>query len=398
MTKRIFLIVLSLIVALFISACGVIGGGGDPSFKLTVTVTGDGVVTSANGDINCGSDCDQTYTESTEVRLTATPNSGETFNGWGGACSGSGECTVTVDSAKTVTAEFSGGGTTPNPGGPFLFQAFVEAGEGTIASADGNINCTSDPDGDAANCAEEYPDGTTVVVTATAADGFVFDRFDGSSCSVDASEANVCTYTMSKDRDARIVFRPEGADVFPVVADSDDAEEYTTANPELSLEVGQVSLDSSDLELNYDEGGEINQIVGIRFEEVSAAVGKTIKEAFIQFTPGKPDATVPTLTITAQVSADPPTFSATTNNISSRLKTTASVTWTPAAWQNGSVTEATRTPDLYALMQEAGWTSGGSVVFIITGDGTDAQRNAISAKNGSARAPKLFIDYEETED
>jgi hypothetical protein len=40
------------------------------------------------------------------VTLTATPNSGAAFVGWSGACTGTGDCVVTVDADKTVAATF----------------------------------------------------------------------------------------------------------------------------------------------------------------------------------------------------------------------------------------------------------------------------------------------------
>lgn len=394
MTKRIFLVVFSLVAAVLISACGETTPG-PASFKLTVNKTGNGTVTSSNGDINCGSDCDQTYTQSTSVTLEAEPDEGATFSGWSGAgCTGTAACIVTVNSAKTVTATFTGGGTGPgpNPGGPFLFQAFVESGQGRLRSDDGKINCTSNPTDDAANCAAEYPNGTQVKLTATPDAGFVLNQFGGSSCTVDASNPNICTYTMSKDRDARVTFGPEGADTFELAADSDDAEQYTSSDG--TFTANTVVIDSSDLELNYDEGAKVTQLVGIRFTGVTAAAGKTISEVYIEFTPKARDATIPNLTIQAEASATPATFSAINNNISNRSLTTESVAWSPAAWTVDNVTAATRTPNLLSLMTASGWTSGGDVAFIITGEDTDAQRNAYSRDGNTSKAPKLVVVYQ----
>ena len=40
------------------------------------------------------------------MTLNATPGDGWAFTGWSGACSGTAECTVTMDAAKSVTATF----------------------------------------------------------------------------------------------------------------------------------------------------------------------------------------------------------------------------------------------------------------------------------------------------
>jgi subtilisin family serine protease len=84
------------------------------NYALTVTKSGvgSGTVTSSPAGITCGSVCSATYASGTSVSLTAAPNSGNTFTGWSGACTGAGSCVVTMDAAKSVNAIFdvSGGG------------------------------------------------------------------------------------------------------------------------------------------------------------------------------------------------------------------------------------------------------------------------------------------------
>jgi hypothetical protein len=63
-------------------------------------------VTSAPAGINCGTDCSESYAAGTVVTLTATPNKGAIFRGWGGACTGTGSCSVTMNAARSVTAQF----------------------------------------------------------------------------------------------------------------------------------------------------------------------------------------------------------------------------------------------------------------------------------------------------
>jgi len=78
-------------------------------YLLTVSKigNGEGTVTSNPAGINCGSDCTHYYINGTIVNLSATPSEGSTFNGWSGACSGSGICTVLMNAHKNVTASFN---------------------------------------------------------------------------------------------------------------------------------------------------------------------------------------------------------------------------------------------------------------------------------------------------
>ena len=73
-------------------------------FGLSLVVSGGGVVTGT--DINCSSNCNFSLYGVSSVTLTATPNAGSVFTGWGGACSGAGSCVVAMDAATSVTATF----------------------------------------------------------------------------------------------------------------------------------------------------------------------------------------------------------------------------------------------------------------------------------------------------
>ncbi len=73
-------------------------------YNLLVTKTGLGTVTATN--INCGLDCAEKYPANTNVTLTVTPNTGYTFTGWSGECTGM-ACTVAMTKDRTVTANFT---------------------------------------------------------------------------------------------------------------------------------------------------------------------------------------------------------------------------------------------------------------------------------------------------
>lgn len=76
-------------------------------YHVTVTVSGQGTVTSLPAAISCPGVCSGGFPSGTAVVLTATPASGWVFTGWGGACSaGTGTCRLGVTSSLSVTATF----------------------------------------------------------------------------------------------------------------------------------------------------------------------------------------------------------------------------------------------------------------------------------------------------
>ena len=85
-----------------------------PDVILTVFTTGYGSVTSSDARIDCGFDCYESYLPNSTVRLFANPIQGWLFSHWSGGCSGTSiSCLVTMDKAKSVTANFSFASTPP---------------------------------------------------------------------------------------------------------------------------------------------------------------------------------------------------------------------------------------------------------------------------------------------
>jgi hypothetical protein len=72
----------------------------------TGTGAGGGTVTSSPSGIDCGTACSGQFSYGTSVTLTATGSIHTTFEGWSGLCSGTGTCTVTMNGATSVTADF----------------------------------------------------------------------------------------------------------------------------------------------------------------------------------------------------------------------------------------------------------------------------------------------------
>jgi hypothetical protein len=76
---------------------------------LTVSLGGAGAgkVVSAPAGIDCGSTCKADFDKDQQVTLTASASMGSSFSGFGGACSGTSACSVTMTEAKTVSASFA---------------------------------------------------------------------------------------------------------------------------------------------------------------------------------------------------------------------------------------------------------------------------------------------------
>ncbi len=84
-----------------------VGSGSSFNLQVNRNGTGTGTVTSSPAGINCGSTCNASFANNTLVTLTPSPVAGSTFSSWSGDCSGSNSCQVTMNQARSVTANFS---------------------------------------------------------------------------------------------------------------------------------------------------------------------------------------------------------------------------------------------------------------------------------------------------
>jgi len=152
-----------------------------------------------------------------------------------------------------------------------------------------------------------------------------------------------------------------------------------------------MSVGSSDLELVVD--GSTTQKVGILFEGLGIPRAATITAAWIQFRAKETQSETTALTIQAQAIDNAPDFSS--GNISSRIRTSASVSWSPDPWTvTGETGPKQRTPDLKSVIQEVvnrgGWASGHDLAILITGSG---HRTAYAYDGGASSAPLLHVEW-----
>jgi uncharacterized repeat protein (TIGR02543 family) len=164
------------------------------TYALTVTKagTGGGMIMSTPSGIDCGTACSASFPAGTVVTLVADVNTGSTFAGWGGACSGTGACTVTMSQARSVSGTFN----TTTGTTYALTVTKAGAGSGTVTSNPAAINC-------GATCSTSYNSGTTVTLSAAAATGSAFAGWSGActgtaaTCAVSMTAARAVTATFN---------------------------------------------------------------------------------------------------------------------------------------------------------------------------------------------------------
>jgi hypothetical protein len=162
------------------------------TYTLDVSHNGGGIVTSVPTGISCGGDCSENYTINTTVTLTATPEVGYVFTGWGGACQGTGQCVVSMTQVRRVTAFFFR---------PVLSVYLINeyGGEvGTVTSTPSGINCGT-------LCSRAYNYGTQVTLTAIPPAGTVISGWSGDCFS---GSSPTCTVAMTRDYYIRVYFAP----------------------------------------------------------------------------------------------------------------------------------------------------------------------------------------------
>jgi hypothetical protein len=150
---------------------------------LTVTKQGNGAgtVTSSPGAISCGAACNASYSHDTVVTLTATPSAGSDFTTWGGACSGTGTCMVTMDQVRDVTATFTLRQYT-------LTVTRNGTGSGTVSSTPAGVTCPA-----SGACTGTFNHGTVVQLLANPASSSDFTMWMGAGCTGNGT----CNVTMT---------------------------------------------------------------------------------------------------------------------------------------------------------------------------------------------------------
>lgn len=162
-------------------------------YQVTVTVTGPGHVTApapdpSSGSIDCPGTCSALVKQQTEITLTATPDGGAQFTGWGGSCvqfGSSSTCTLSISGPKDVTAGF---GTPPPPPSRFTLTVHkAGTGSGFVGGA-GGIDCGP-------TCSASFGQNAQVKLLAVPDTGSTFAGWSGGGC----SGTDACTVTVTSN-------------------------------------------------------------------------------------------------------------------------------------------------------------------------------------------------------
>lgn len=160
------------------------------SSVLSVTKTGLGSVTSFPVGINCSGTCNAAFANGTSVTLTASPVTGYYFAGWGGACSGQGTCTLTINSNQTASANFM-----QIPTGQQLLTVTVSGG-GSVSTNPPGLSCNT-------TCSYPFPTSTAVSLIPSANTGQTFMGWTGGGCIGRSS----CLITMDSPKTVGATFQ-----------------------------------------------------------------------------------------------------------------------------------------------------------------------------------------------
>ena len=182
------------------------------STTLAVTGTGSGSVASTPAGIACtlasgtpSGTCSASLDAGTSVSLVATPAAGWTFAGWGGACTGTGPCNLTLNANANVSASFV---RTPVA----VTVAAAGSGNGIVTTSTGAGRCVI-TNGSAAptGCSISVEQNSSLTLTADPQFGSTFGGWEGAcsgtqlTCNVTPSQATAVTARFVSPHAARDV-------------------------------------------------------------------------------------------------------------------------------------------------------------------------------------------------
>jgi hypothetical protein len=127
-----------------------------PQLALTVRLKGAGEIQSDVPGVDCSVSCRTYWDAGSQIALTALPDDSDRFVRWTGACTGTGDCAVSLTQAVSAVAVF----------GPLRIPVRVSA------AGNGRIACTP-------SCGKSFSAGAPLKLRAVAAKGWRFAGWSG---------------------------------------------------------------------------------------------------------------------------------------------------------------------------------------------------------------------------
>ena len=265
---------------------------------------------------------------------------------------------TTLDNANVGLMRFS------NPGGPVLYPVRNINASASSLSLTGNVTKSVQSEND---------------------DGFEFNL---------AHTVLLNTTELQLGQNAS-VSPSAGAVNVAVAVDSDDAE-YRLDNNSVSLTNGDLDMSSE------NDTGTRQQIIGVRFANITIPVGATVTSAYMQFVESehKSSGTMTVEIVAEKVSGG--TFTSTDHpksrydNTTNLTSSASKVTWS-SAMPGDDVTM--QTPDITAMVQEvvngSGWLTGNAMTFLFKRPAASAALGRIGfvSANSTFNRPRLIVNY-----
>jgi hypothetical protein len=162
--------------------------------------TGTGLVSGGGiSGIACGSTCSKAFSSQSVITLNAYPDTGSTFVGWSGACSGTGACSADMSTVRNVTAEFAISTTPPsNTTYTVTIRRIGTALENGIVTGPG-VSC-------GLQCTATVTSGSPITFTATPGPNAKFSGWTLACAQPGAASGNTCTLRPTSNNIAYATF------------------------------------------------------------------------------------------------------------------------------------------------------------------------------------------------
>ena len=190
-------------------------------FTLSVTVEGEGSVSSSPNGIDCGADCSESFVQDQQVELAATNAENYLFSDWSGACTGNGSCVVNMTQTQSVTATFV------LESSDLVTLDVIISGSGSVTSSPTGIDCGSD-------CSQVFDKDLDVELTAVASVDYTFSEWTG-AC---AGSSAVCNLNLSQNQQTTAVFSSDNIQIVQKLLDVEVSDYSGSGNSSAKVRSG----------------------------------------------------------------------------------------------------------------------------------------------------------------